>query len=131
MQKNIQKYINFYDICQKIKMSYHCFYSFLASLPVSDESWQEITMNFIVELPFSKHKGNVYDSILVVMDWYIKIVQYLSINATIKFYKLGDLLMKKVFLCDPGTSMNIISNRDSVFINNYWSELCYYMKIKQ
>ena len=76
-------------------------------------------MDFIVELPFSKHKSNVYDSILVVMDWYIKMVQYLSINAIIKFYELNDLLMKEVFLHDSDTSIGIVSNRDSVFISDY------------
>ena len=65
------------------------------------------------------------------MNWYIKIVQYLSTNIIIKFYELGDLLMKKVFLHDSGTFIGIVSNRDPVFINDYWSELCYHMKIKQ
>ena len=100
-------------------------------MPVSDRSWQKITMDFIVGLPLSKHKGNVYDSILVVVDQYIKMVWYLLINAIIKFHKLGDLLMKKVFLHGPGTFMSIVSDKDSVFISDYWSELYYYMKIKQ
>ena len=88
-------------------------------------------MDFIVELPFSKHKGNVYDSILMVMDWYIKMIQYLSINAIIKFHELGDLLMEEVFLCDSDAPMGIVSDRGPVFISDYWSELCYHMKIKQ
>ena len=112
-------------------MSCYCFYDFLALLLVPDELWQEIMMDFIIELPFNKHKGNVYNSILVMMNWYIKMVWYLSTNIIIKFHELGDLLMKKVFFYDSGTSMSIILNRDSVFINDYWSELCYYIKIKQ
>ena len=65
------------------------------------------------------------------MNWYIKMIQYLSTNATIKSYKLGDLLMKEIFFHDSGTFMGIVSDRGSVFISDYWSELCYYMKIKQ
>ena len=68
MWKDIQKYVGFCDICQKIKVSYHCPYGSLASLSVSDELWQEIMMNFIVGLLSSKHKGNVYDFILVMVD---------------------------------------------------------------
>ena len=68
MQKDIQKYVDFCDICQRIKASHHHLYGFLASLPVPDRLWQEITMDFIVGLPPSKHKGNVYDSILVMMN---------------------------------------------------------------
>ena len=88
-------------------------------------------MDFIVGLLPSRHKGNVYDSILMMMDQYIKMVWYLSINVIIKFYELGDLLMEEVFLCGSGAFMGIISDRSSVFISDYWSELCYYMKIKQ
>ena len=88
-------------------------------------------MDFIVELLPSKHKSNVYDSILVVVDWYIKMVQYLSTNVIIKSYELGDLLMKEVFLCDSDIFMSIVSDRNSVFISDYWSELCYHIKIKQ
>ena len=58
-------------------------------------------------------------------------IQYLSINAIIKFYKLGNLLMKEIFLYDSGTFMSIISDKSSVFISDYWSELCYHIKIKQ
>ena len=131
IQKDIQKYIGFYDIYQKIKMSYYHFYNFFALLPVPDELWQEITMDFIVGLPPSKHKGNVYDSILMVMNQYTKMVWYLSINAIIKSHKLDDLLMEKVFLYGPGASMSIVSDRGSVFTSDYWSELYYHMKIKQ
>ena len=87
-------------------------------------------MNFIVELLSNKHKGNVYDFILIIMNWYIKMVWYLLINVIIKFYELNDLLMKKVFLYDSDAFINIILNKNSVFINDYWSELYYYMKIK-
>ena len=119
MWKDIQKYIDSCDICQRIKASCHCFYDFLALLPVPDELWQEITMDFIVGLPPSRHKGNVYDSILVVMDWYTKIVWYLSTNVIIKFYKLDDLLMEEVFFCGSGTPIGIVSDRDPVFISDY------------
>ena len=131
MQKNIQKYVGSYDIYQRTKASHHHPYSSLASLPVPDEPWQEITMDFIVELPPSKHKGNVYNSILVMVNWYTKMVQYLPTNAIIKSHKLGDLLMEEVFLHDSDASMGIVSDRGSVFTSDYWSELCYYMKIKQ
>ena len=111
--------MSFYDICQRIKASYHHLYGSLALLPVPDELWQEITMDFIVGLPLSRHKGNVYNSILMMVNQYTKMVQYLSTNAIIKFHKLDDLLMKKVFFCGSDAPINIISDRNSVFISNY------------
>ena len=76
-------------------------------------------MNFIVELLFNKHKNNVYDSIFVMVNQYIKMIQYLSTNIIIKFYKLNNLLMKEIFLYDSGTPMGIVSDRNSVFISDY------------
>ena len=58
-------------------------------------------------------------------------IWYLLINIIIESHKLGDLLMKKVFFYGSGAFMSIVSDRDSVFINDYWSELYYHMKIKQ
>ena len=46
-------------------------------------------------------------------------IQYLSINAIIKFHKLGNLLMKEVFFYDSDASMSIISDRDFIFISDY------------
>ena len=88
-------------------------------------------MNFIVELLFSKYKNNVYNSILVMINWYIKMVWYLSINIIIKSHKLGNLLMKEVFFHDSDIFIDIISDRNSVFISDYWSELYYHIKIRQ
>ena len=76
-------------------------------------------MDFIVELLPSRHKSNVYDSILMMVNQYIKMIQYLSTNVTIKFYELDDLLMKEIFLCGSDTFMSIVSDRDSVFISDY------------
>ena len=86
-------------------------------------------MDFIVGLLPSRHKSNVYDSILVMMNQYIKMVWYLPTNAIIKSHELGDLLMEEVFLHGSGTPMGIVSDRGPVFTSDYWSELCYYMKI--
>ena len=111
-------------------LCYHL-YGFLSSLPVPDRLWQEITMDFIVKLPLSKHKSNIYNSVLMMMNWYIKMIWYLSINVIIKFYKLNDLLIKKIFFYNSDTFIDIILNKNSVFISDYWSELCYHIKIKQ
>ena len=76
-------------------------------------------IDFIIGLLLNKHKSNIYDSILMMMNQYIKMIQYLSTNVIIKSYKLSDLLMKEVFLYNSGALMNIILNRDSVFISDY------------
>ena len=65
MIKNVKKYINTCDICQKVKMKFHLSYNELKSLSRLTDSWKEITMNFITDLSSSKWKEVMYDLILV------------------------------------------------------------------
>ncbi len=54
MIKNVKKYIDTYDICQRIKMKHHLSYDELRLLSWFTDSWKEITMNFITNLSSSK-----------------------------------------------------------------------------
>jgi hypothetical protein len=78
------KYVKFYiktcDICQRTKTSRHFSYDDLQSLLLSQDSWQEIIMNFITDLSSSKRSNDVYDSVLVIVNRYIKIVKVLPFD---------------------------------------------------
>jgi len=52
MIKNVKKYINTCDICQKVKMKHHLSYDELKSLSQFTNFWKEITINFITDLFF-------------------------------------------------------------------------------
>ena len=54
MIKNVKKYIDTCDICQRVKMKHHLSYDELRSLSWLTDSWKEITMNFIINLSSSK-----------------------------------------------------------------------------
>ena len=55
---------------------------------------------------------------------------YVSIKLIMKTNKMCDLLFDDVFL-KYNLSKNIISNREFLFINNFWLILCFYAKIKR
>ncbi len=59
MIKNVKKYINTCNICQKVKMKHHLSYNKLKSLFRFTDFWKEITMNFIIDLSFNKWKSHV------------------------------------------------------------------------
>ncbi len=86
MIKNVKKYINTYDICQRIKIKHHLLYDKLKSLLQFTDFWKKITMNFIINLSFSKWKEVMYNLILVIVDYYI--------NVMIKFTKWIDEIYK-------------------------------------
>ncbi len=129
MIKNVKKYINTCDICQRVKMKRHLSYNELRSLFQSTDSWKEITINFITDLLFSKWKKVMYDLILVIVDYYMKMTRYLFMKKTLTVVKLTKLFFKKIALRYE-ISNDIIINKNSLFINAFWSKICYHVKVK-
>jgi len=130
MIKNVKKYINTCDICQKVKMKRHLSYDELRSLSRFTDSWKEITMNFITDLSSSKWKEVVYDLILVIVNHYMKMMYYLFMKKILTVVKLTELFFEKIALRYE-ISNDIIIDKDSLFINAFWSEICYHVKMKR
>ena len=130
MIKNVKKYINTCNISQRVKMKHHLSYDELRSLFQLTDSWKEITMNFITDLSPSKWKEVVYDSILVIVDHYMKMTRYLSTKKTLTVVELAKLFFKQIAL-KYEISNNIVIDRNSLFISAFWSKICYHAKMKQ
>ncbi len=111
-------------------MKHHLSYDELRSLFRLTDSWKEITMNFITNLSFSKWKEVIYDLILVIVDYYMKMTRYLSTKKTLTVVELAELFFEKIVL-KYEISSDIIIDKDSLFINAFWSKICYYVKMKQ
>jgi alpha-amylase/alpha-mannosidase (GH57 family) len=50
----------------------------------------------ITGLPSSKHSDSVYDAILMIVDRYIKMTQYISISKTLTAMQLADIFFEKI-----------------------------------
>ncbi len=130
MIKNVKEYINTCDIYQRVKMKHHLSYDELRSLLWLTNSWKEITMNFITDLLSSKWKEVMYDSILMIVDHYMKMMHYLSIKKILTVVKLAKLFFEKIAL-KYEISNDIIIDKDSLFISAFWSKICYHVKMKR
>ena len=130
MTNDVKEYVSTCDICQRIKVSRHKSYDELTFLSQSKESWQELFMNFIIDLSSSKRYDRVYDACLVIIDKYIKMIVYIAINKTIDASKLIDVFWKRVVFKFE-TFNEIIFDRDSIFTSFFWSKMCYYAKVKR
>ena len=72
----------------------------------------------------------MYDTILVVVDRYTKGVRYIPTTEKITAPKLKELLIEEIFL-QYGAPDSAVTDRGSVFTNNFWSQVCYSMKVKR
>ena len=126
----MKTYVQTYNVCQRIKVSRHKFYKKLSSLSVPEMPWKEISMNFIIGLSSSKREGVVYDAILVIVDRCTKMIKYLSVIIKIDVAKLTKLFFEQIVLRFD-MSADIVNDKNFLFINAFWSALCYHAKIKR
>ncbi len=75
LRRNIEAYVTGYDICLALTAVRHKSYGDLQLLPVPTHRWKDLSMDFIMGLLVSTNwKGDIYNSILVIVDWLTKMV---------------------------------------------------------
>jgi hypothetical protein len=129
MNKNVKKYIDICSTCHRVKLVKHKSHDMLQSFFIFEKLKQDWTMNFIIDLSFSKHKNVVYDSMLMMINRYIKFNLYISSKKTWNAENLTNALIDKVFIKFE-RFVFIVTNRDSLFIFKFWSSFCYHLWIR-
>ena len=130
MTSDVKAYIDLCDVCQRVKIPRHRLYKSLQSLPQSSSLWEEITADFIVLLLPSKRNGVVYNMILVVIDQYTKMAIYIPTTNTINASEFADLFVNYI-ITKYSVPKGIITDRGSIFMSVFWSEICFQSKVKR
>ena len=79
-------------------------------------------------LPKSTTPNSIkYNFILVLIDYFIKLIYYYPVRKTIDVIQLTKLLFR--IFTQIGPLDNIIFNKNSIFISKYWSTIYYYLYI--
>ncbi len=129
MNKNVKKYVDICSTWYRVKSMRHKSHDMLQSLFIFEKLKQDWTMNFIIDLSFSKHKEILYLSILMMIDCYIKFNLYISSKKTWNVKNLTNALIDEIFIKFE-KFVFIITDRDFLFIFKFWSLLCYYLWIR-
>lgn len=89
-----------------------------------------MSINFSTSLPvLLKLKIEIYNSILVIVNWFIKIVYYEPIKITIDVLNLAKLIIHMVI--EYYSLLNlIVINHNSIFNSKLFLLLYYFFKIK-
>jgi hypothetical protein len=128
------KYVKFYiktcDIYQRTKTFKHLSYDDLQSFSLFQDSWQKIIMNFITNLSFNKRWDDVYDSVLWIINRYIKMTFYIFVTKKIIAIELTKIIFNHVML-KYDASKDVVSNKEFVFTSAYWTNICYHLKMKR
>ena len=119
------------DVCLASKAVRHKPYRDLHWLPVLIHRWKDLSMDFVIGLPVSTNwKGEIYDSILVIIDRLSKMVYYEPVKVTIDASNFAEVIIN-VVVRHHGLPDSIVSDRGSIFTSKFWSSLFYFLGIKQ
>lgn len=130
MRAEVEKYKEGCDICLSRKAQRNQPYGSLQSLPVPTHKWRDLSMDFVTRLPKSKDwRGVEYDSILVIVDRFTKMVHYESVLTTLDAEKLAEVLIEAVIKYH-GSPDSIVTDRGSLFTSKFWASLCYCLNVK-
>jgi hypothetical protein len=104
--------------CQQKKSEHALPAGLLQPLPILEQKWESISMDFITGLPKVQGKDCIY----VVVDRLTKFAHFYTIPTEYSAVQVAEIFFREVFKLH-GLPKNIISDRDSQFIGTFWREL--------
>ena len=97
-------------------------------LPIPQRLMLELTIDFIIGLPPTNIRtGEVANAILIIVDRYIKFLEYFTVITIIMAAELVDLFLKRWLLFN--TPRGIVLDKGTVFNSVFWSLFCLLLKI--
>ncbi|KAJ9562557.1 hypothetical protein OSB04_007717 [Centaurea solstitialis] len=124
MQAQVREAVRSCHVCQQCKNETTASPGLLQPIEIPKRFWTAISMDFIDGLP----KSGGYTTILVVVDKLSKFGHFLPLKHPYTASSVAQLFMEQVSKL-YGMPDKIISDRDPVFLSNFWKEL--FQAIKQ
>jgi hypothetical protein len=118
MKDTIQKFVAACSFCQQAKAEHVPYPGLLQPLPVPNQAWKVVTMDFIEGLPVSEY----YTSILVVVDKFSNYSHFIKLRHPFSAMQVAKLYMEHIYRLH-GMPLAIVSDRDKVFTSTLWKEL--------
>lgn len=115
MRKEVKRFVSECDQCQR--QNYEAIHppGLLNPLPILENTWFDISMDFVDGLPLSNGKS----SIMVVVDRLSKYGHFLAISHPYTAAGIAEIFTKEIFRLH-GMPRSIVSDRDRIFISKFW-----------
>ena len=104
--------------CQKSKPRHDKHYGEIMPLQPPEEPWQDISLDLITKLP----KSNNYTAILVIVDRFSKMAHFIPTHHDSNAPALAQQVFDNIIRLH-GFPRSIVSDRDTRFLSNFWTEL--------
>eukprot|EP00055_Hartaetosiga_balthica_P017772 m.122942 g.122942 ORF g.122942 m.122942 type:complete len:966 (+) comp9398_c1_seq1:1052-3949(+) len=120
MRKQIKQYCESCMQCQRSKSSTVKQQGLLQPLPIPDERWQSVGLDFVTGLTSSGKEK--YDAILVVVDRLTKRCHLIATHKSLSSKKTAELFLQNIVRLH-GVPKSLVSDRDPRFVSKFWKSL--------
>ncbi|PNX54976.1 hypothetical protein L195_g048599, partial [Trifolium pratense] len=118
MRQDIKEYVQQCLICQQAKTSNSVPAGLLQPLPIPDQVWEDVAMDFITGLPNSFG----FSVIMVVIDRLTKYSHFVAQKTEYTSRTVAEAFMSHIVKLH-GIPKSIVSDRDKVFTSSFWQHL--------
>src|SRR5215475_11985905 len=125
MSRYIGQYCKTCDMCLRTKVQHRLPLGELHPLPIPEERWQVMSVDFIVELPDS----HGHDAIMVVVDTVGKRAHFIPMHTTVTALGAARLYLHNVWKLH-GLSESVVSDRGPQFVTKFMRKLSRLLGIK-
>ncbi|GJP47591.1 hypothetical protein CLOM_g6773 [Closterium sp. NIES-68] len=119
MADHVQKFVTSCIICQRMKSSKQKKAGLLQPLPVPEQPWQVVSLDFITRLPTTT---SGHDAMLVVIDKFSKMGHFIPTHTTARTEETAQLFVRYT-ISQHGIPTTLISDRDPKFTSKFWKQL--------
>jgi hypothetical protein len=119
LKRDVAEYVALCDTCQRVKAKHQRPAGLLQPMQIPKWKWEEVGMDFIVELP---HTQRGFDSIWVIVDRLTKVAHFIPVRTTYSSAKLVELYLERIVSLH-GVPKKIVSDRGTQFTSYYWQKV--------
>lgn len=118
MRHDVQIFVAACQICQQMKDSHLHPTGLLQPLPIPDQVFEDIAMDFITCLPSSKGKT----TIMIVVDRLTKYGHFIQLPSTFSTHTVAEAFVVGIIRLH-GPPRTIVTDRDPRFLHLFWQEI--------
>lgn len=117
MKKSVEEFVKTCDTYQRNKDEHVQYPGLLNPIPIPQQSWSHITMDFIDGLPKSDGKS----VILTVVDRFSKYGHFIAMSHPYTAEGVAKVFLDQIYKI-YGMPQSIVSDRDKIFTSNFWRQ---------
>ncbi|KAL4582981.1 hypothetical protein LXL04_007545 [Taraxacum kok-saghyz] len=118
LRRTVTAFIRSCHTCQQIKYPTHKPFGLLQPLPIPNQVWEDLSMDFITQLPPSAG----YTTIWVIVDRLTKFAHFVPLKPNYTAPVLANTFLTTIYRLH-GLPKTIVSDRDPLFLSRFWTEL--------